>query len=83
VQSYSSSIGSIGYKEKACGAWSPGAFHYPAWLAAICVSASTPWEEPGRLQAELRNQISQASAVPLSPSAKASSSSPRTNSYLV
>lgn len=30
----------------------------------MCVSASTPGEEPGRLQAELRNQISQASAVP-------------------
>lgn len=43
------------------------AFHDPRWPAAICVSASAPSEEPGRLQAELRNQISQASAFPSSP----------------
>lgn len=30
-------------------------FYYPRWMAAICVSACTPWEEPDRLQPELRN----------------------------
>lgn len=81
----SQGAGSIGTQRKArtCRSCSPRAVHYPLWLAAICVSASTPWEESGRLQAELRNQISQASAFPSSPLAKESSSRPRTNSYLV
>ena len=62
-------LGAAGHKAKAQAYRSCilRAFHYPPWAAAVCVSASAPPEEPGRLQAELRNQISQASAFSLVP----------------